>query len=165
LRSRVRSASPPRCAGCISNEVAEQAQRHIAESDDPGRLARDVFSYLHLPIVAGTIKVAIADDLLIAHPDEPLTGAGVAMIFGGPAVYLVGESLVRLRMRSSLSARRLLTVLALGLLGVLGHQLAALALSAAVAAILGGLVVWDRERTRSGGDAADTVMDGVQTAR
>jgi low temperature requirement protein LtrA len=128
------------------DEIAERAQRHIAESDDPGRLARDVYSYLHLPIVAGTIMVAIADDLLIAHPDERLAPAGVAMMVGGPAVYLVGESLVRLRLRSSLSGRRLVTVIALALLGTVGYQLPALALSAGVAAILAGLTVWDRAR-------------------
>jgi low temperature requirement protein LtrA len=147
------------------DEVAEQAQRHIAESQDPGRLARDAYSYLHLPIVAGIIMVAIADDLLIAHPDQPLAAAGVAMMIGGPAVYLVGESLVRLRMRSSLSIRRLLTVIALGLLGVLGRQLPALALSAGVAAILAGLAVWDRERSRSAiHDAANVVQSSVSPA-
>ena len=131
------------------DEVAGQAQRHIAESDDPGRLARDAYSYLHLPIVAGIIMVAIADDLLIAHPDEPLAAAGVAMMVAGPALYLVGESLVRLRMRSSLSRRRLVAVIALVLLGVLGRQLPALALSAGVAAVLAVLTAWDRERSRS----------------
>ena len=136
------------------DEVAGQAQRHIAESDDPGRLARDAYSYLHLPIVAGIIMVAIADDLLIAHPDEPLAAAGVAMVVGGPALYLVGESLVRLRMRSSVSRRRLVAVIALVLLGMLGRQLPALALSAGVAAILAVLTAWDRERSRSLSEAA-----------
>ena len=102
------------------DEVAEQAQRHIAESEDPGRLARDAYTYLHLPIVAGIIMVAIADDLLIAHPDGRLAAAGVVMMVGGPAVYLLGESLVRVRMTSSLNPQRLLTVIALALLGVLG---------------------------------------------
>jgi low temperature requirement protein LtrA len=147
------------------DEVAGQAQRHIAESDDPGRLARDAYSYLHLPIVAGIIMVAIADDLLIAHPDERLAPAGVAMMVGGPAVYLVGESLVRLRMRSSLSARRLVTVIALVLLGMLGYQLPALALSAGVAAILAVLTAWDRERSRSAiQDAANVVQVSASPA-
>jgi low temperature requirement protein LtrA len=52
------------------DEVAEHAQRNIAESEDPGRLACDAYTYLHLPIVAGIIMVAVADDLLIAHPDR-----------------------------------------------------------------------------------------------
>jgi low temperature requirement protein LtrA len=131
------------------DEVAEQAQRHIAESEDPGRLARDAYTYLHLPIVAGIIMVAIADDLLIAHPGRRLDAAGVVMMVAGPAVYLLGESLVRVRMTSSLNPQRLLTVIALALLGALGRHLSALALSAGVAAILTGLTVWDQDRIQS----------------
>jgi hypothetical protein len=70
------------------------------------------------------------------------------MMVAGPALYLAGESLVRLRMISSLSPQRLLTMAALGLLGVFGHDLPALALSAGVATILTGLTVWDHERIR-----------------
>jgi low temperature requirement protein LtrA len=130
------------------DEVAEHSQRNIAESEDPGRLARDAYTYLHLPIVAGIIVVAVADDLLIAHPDQQLSAAAVAMTVGGPAIYLIGESLFRLRMTSSLSPQRLLAVVCLGVLGILGRNLSALALSGGVAAILLGLTVWDQERLR-----------------
>jgi low temperature requirement protein LtrA len=71
------------------------------------------------------------------------------MMVAGPAVYLIGESLVRLRINNTLSPRRLLAVFALGLLGVLGGHLPALALSIGVATILVGLTVWDHERSRS----------------
>jgi low temperature requirement protein LtrA len=130
------------------DEVAEHSQRNIAESDDPGRLARDAYTYLHLPIVAGIIMVAVADDLLIADPSHRLQAAGVVMTVAGPAVYLLGESLVRLRMIDSLSPPRLLAVVALAALGVFGHALPALAMSAAVAVILIGLAIWDNEQIR-----------------
>lgn len=130
------------------DEVAEHAQRNIAESEDPGRLARDAYTYLHLPIVAGIIMVAIGDDLLIANPGRPLPSGGVLMMVSGPAVYLLGESLVRLRMISSLSPQRLLAIVALAALGVLGSGLSALALSVGVAAVLAGLTIWDHERIR-----------------
>jgi low temperature requirement protein LtrA len=134
------------------DEVAEHAQRNIAESGDPGRLARDAYTYLHLPIVAGIIMSAVADDLLIARPERSLSAAGVAMTVAGPAVYLAGEALVRLRMISSISPQRLLAVLALLLLGLLGRTLSALALSGGVAIVLITLSVWDHEhfRPRSG---------------
>jgi low temperature requirement protein LtrA len=134
------------------DEVAEHAQRNIAESEDPGRLARDAYTYLHLPIVAGIIMVAVADDLVLADPSHSLSPAGVAMMVGGPAVYLIGEALVRLRMISSISPQRLLAVTALVLLGLVGRELPALALSGAVAVVLVALTVWDHEhfRPRSG---------------
>ena len=129
-------------------EVAEHSQRNIAESDDPGRLARDAYTYLHLPIVVGIIMVAVADRLLIAEPNRALTAGGIIMSVGGPAVYLLGESSVRLRMISSISPQRLLAVAALGLLGYLGRDLSALALSAAVAATMVTLAVWEHEHFR-----------------
>jgi low temperature requirement protein LtrA len=92
--------------------------------------------------------VAVADDLLIAHPDRPLAAAGVVTTVGGPAVYLLGEALVRLRMISALSPQRLLAVLALLVLGGVGRDLPALALSAGVAAVLLALTVWDNNRVR-----------------
>jgi low temperature requirement protein LtrA len=130
------------------DEVAENAQRNIAESEDPGRLARDAYTYLHLPIVAGIIMVAIADDLLITHPDSTLATAGVVMTVVGPAIYLIGEALVRVRMISSLSPQRLLAVIALGVLGGYGAHLSSLGLSAGVAAILIALTIWDHQRFR-----------------
>ena len=122
-------------------EIAESSQRRIAESDDPGRLARDAYTYLHAPIVTGIIMVAVGDDLLIAGPGRALTAAGILMTVAGPAVYLAGEGLVRLRMVGRYSGKRLLAVLALGVLGIAGSGLPALALSAGVAAILVALAV------------------------
>jgi low temperature requirement protein LtrA len=126
-------------------EVAEHSRRRLAEAEDPGRLARDAYSYLHLPIVAGIIMVAIADDLLIKHPTHSLSGAGVVMTVGGPALYLAGETLFRVRMIGSANPKRIATVLALGVLAGLGNGLSALALSGCVAAVLTALSLWEWE--------------------
>ena len=117
-------------------EVAEHSMSDIAAAEDPGSLARDAYTYLHLPIIAGIIMVAVADDLLVAHPGDHLTSAGVVMATAGPAVYLLGESAVRLRMIGRVSPRRIACVVALGVLGLLGGQMSALVLSACVAAAL-----------------------------
>jgi low temperature requirement protein LtrA len=117
-------------------EVAENSARDIAEAEDPGSIARDAYTYLHLPIVAGIIMVAIADDLLVAHPSEHLTTAGVVMATLGPAVYLLGESLFRLRMIGRASRKRLTCVAALVVLCLLGGGMSALALSICVAVLL-----------------------------
>jgi low temperature requirement protein LtrA len=127
-------------------EVAEHSRRKLAEAEDVGRLARDAYSYLHLPIVAGIIMVAIADDLLIVHPGRVLSTAGVVMTVGGPALYLAGETLFRVRMIGSANPKRITAVLALGILAVVGNALTALALSASVAAVLIALGLWEYER-------------------
>jgi low temperature requirement protein LtrA len=87
--------------------------------------------------VAGIIAVAVGDDLLIATPRSALHAVGLAMVLGGPALYLVGESLFRLRMGGVANAERLAVAAILMLLAPLAWQISALALSATVAALLG----------------------------
>ncbi|MDX6701204.1 MAG: hypothetical protein QOF26_1430 [Baekduia sp.] len=121
--------------------AAEHSRRAMAQSDDPGRLARDAYTYLHLPIVAGIIATAVADDLLLAAPRDPLQTAGIAMVLGGPALYLLGESLFRLRMTATVNPRRLVVVAVLVALAALGPHVSALALAALVTALLAALAL------------------------
>jgi low temperature requirement protein LtrA len=138
-------------------EVAEHSRRELSAARDPARLARDAYTYLHLPIVAGIIMAAIADHFLIAHPDR-VAGAQVSvMLVAGPAMYLSGESLFRLRMIGSVSSKRIGTVVALGALGALAHLVSSLLLASCVTAVLGGLALSEYEpltRWLSGSDAA-----------
>jgi low temperature requirement protein LtrA len=138
-------------------EVAEHSRRELSAAEDPARLARDAYTYLHLPIVAGIIMVAVADHFLIALPDR-VAGAPVSvMLLAGPAMYLSGESLFRLRMIGSVSAKRIGAVVALGVLGALADLVSALVLSSCVTAVLGGLALSEYEplmRRLRGSDAA-----------
>ncbi|HEU0288488.1 MAG TPA: low temperature requirement protein A [Nocardioidaceae bacterium] len=58
--------------------------------DEIGALGRDVFTYLHLPIIAGIVLMAVGDELVIAHPNEALEMSGALTMLCGPALYLVG---------------------------------------------------------------------------
>jgi low temperature requirement protein LtrA len=123
--------------------TAEHARVTMSTCDDPGRLARDAYTYLHLPIVAGIIATAVANDLLIAAPHEVPEGVGVAMILGGPSLYLLGESLFRWRMTGVTKARRVTVAALLILLVPLGGRVEALPLSIVVTALLTVLAVWE----------------------
>ncbi len=123
--------------------VAERSRLVMGTSKDPGRLARDAYTYLHAPIVAGIIAVAVGDDLLIVDPGGALHGVALAMVLGGPALYLVGESLFRLRLTGATNAQRLAVAVILVLLAPIGGQISALALSATVATLLSGLAIWE----------------------
>ena len=71
------------------------------------QLARDAFTYLHVVLVAGIIVAAVGDELVIAHPTERLSGAEPAAVVAGPALYLFGHVLLRLRMTGTVGGRRL----------------------------------------------------------
>jgi low temperature requirement protein LtrA len=79
--------------------MAEGSHAVMQNCQDPGRLARDAYTYLHVPIIAGIIGVAVADDLLISHPEELTSAFGLAMALGGPGLYLAGGALFRARLR------------------------------------------------------------------
>jgi low temperature requirement protein LtrA len=127
---------------------AAHSRRRIASSDDAGRLARDAYTYLHLPIVAGIVAVAVGDDLLIADARHSLSRAGAIMVLGGPALYLLGESIFRLRMIGSVSPKRIGTVIVLCALLVLSPYVTALGLSLIVALVLTALAIWEGQGGR-----------------
>ena len=125
--------------------VAEHSKRLLATTEDPARLARDAYTYLHLPIVAGVIMVAVGDDLLIVHPGRALSTGGVIMLTGGPALYVAGEALFRVRMIASVNLKRVIIAAALCLLGLVLHGASALLLAGGVALLLVGLAVWESD--------------------
>jgi low temperature requirement protein LtrA len=124
--------------------TAEEARGVIRTCEDPGRLARDAYTYFHLPIVAGIIATAVANDLLIGAPHAAPSGVGVAMILGGPALYLLGETLFGWRVTGGANAKRLSVAALLIVLVPLGGQISTLLLSLIVVSLLGALAVWER---------------------
>lgn len=77
------------------NVGAERASDLIAHADDPGRLARLAYTYMHLPIIAGVIVCAVADELVLAHPVGPSDARLMIAAVGGPALYLIGNALFK----------------------------------------------------------------------
>jgi low temperature requirement protein LtrA len=122
----------------------------MSASDDPGRLARDAYTYLHLPIVAGIIATAVGANLLIAEPDDPQHGVGLAMMLGGPALFLLGENLFQRRLTSETNTKRLTVAALLILLVPLAGQVAALLLGVIVTALLAALAAWELPRQWTG---------------
>ena len=129
-------------------EIATNSRRQLATSEDTGRLARDAYTYLHLPIVAGIIAVAVGDDLLIAGPSSSLSTFAALMLLGGPAIYLLGETLFRLRMIGTVSRKRLVTVAILCLLVLINSRVTALTLCIIVTLVLSGLAALEDTGTR-----------------
>jgi low temperature requirement protein LtrA len=79
-------------------------------------LARDVYTYLHLPMVAGIVLFAYAMKTTLAHVDDEL---GTVPAFGlcvGPALYLLAYVALRVRVSRSLGRGRLAAAVACTLL-------------------------------------------------
>jgi low temperature requirement protein LtrA len=123
--------------------AGEHSRAAICASDDPGRLARDAYTYLHLPIVAGIIATAVGAHLVIAEPGDPQHGVGLAMVLGGPALYLLGVNLFQWRMTRKTNTKRLAVAGLLIMLLPLAGQVAALLLGVIVTTLVATLAVWE----------------------
>ncbi|MDX6548861.1 MAG: hypothetical protein QOG33_2411 [Gaiellales bacterium] len=142
--------------------VATIAQRRLATSQESGALARDAYTYIHTLMVAGIIVAAVGDAVLIRHPGAHATGAQLATLAGGPALYLAGHVAFRLQMAHSLSPKRVAATIALLLAGVLGLVMPTLACASLILAILIALIVAEllsghRRRQRGQPSPLDTL--------
>lgn len=55
-----------------------------------GRFARDVYTYLHIPIVGGLVMCAAALEEITLHPGDPLEPASRWLLVGGIGLHLLG---------------------------------------------------------------------------
>jgi low temperature requirement protein LtrA len=134
------------------DEVADRAAERLANAGaERGKLARDAFTYLHIPIVAGMLVTAVGDELVIAHPLGPLHGEELVALVAGPALYLLGHVAFELRLTRTAPRHRVaaaVVVLALAPLGTVLPVLATWTLVfgtlAVVAAVETHARIWGR---------------------
>ncbi len=125
---------------------SERAAHHFEHAADRGRVARNAYTYLHIPIVAGIILCAVADELVLVHPDHA-TDAGLVVILGGPFVYLLGNMLFKwvtnTRATPPLSHMAGLALLLLLAIPAFMHLLSALALGLLTSLVLVVVATWE----------------------
>ena len=126
------------------NIGAERASALVASSDDPGRMARSGYTFLHMPIVAGIIVAAVADELVLHHPGGHTDLKTAAVIIGGPALYLMGNMLFKRLSAPYFPLSHLAGLGALALLVAVSLVATPLGLSAATTAVLIAVVAWER---------------------
>ena len=60
-------------------------------------LARDIYSYLHIPLTLGIILAALGIKLTLGHPHDPLPDVAAVALGGGVAGYFAALAGIRLR--------------------------------------------------------------------
>jgi low temperature requirement protein LtrA len=109
-------------------------------------MARDAFSFLHLPLVAGIVLLALGIKKTLGDVDEPLKIVSATALCGGTVLYLAADVAFRRRCAAALEPQRV------GAAGVcvaflpLATELPALAALAGVAAVCAGLVAYESLR-------------------
>lgn len=130
--------------------TAEAGSELIAHSDDPGRLARSAYTYLHLPMVMGIVLTAVGDEFVLAHPSDQPEFKVALVILGGPAVFLFGHWFFKRAISGRFVAAHPVAIVAL--IGSLAAQetLSTVALSVVATTILVVVAVWGRFQHRRG---------------
>jgi low temperature requirement protein LtrA len=126
--------------------VAQRRLSNAAEGRERNEVARDSYSYLHFPMVAGIVLVALGLKKTLEHVEDPLKLVPAAALLGGAAIYLLAHVAFRLRNVHRLSWQRLLCAAVLVALLPAAVELPALATLAVLAALLVVLIVYETLR-------------------
>jgi len=142
-------------AGCLAmwwiyfHIGAEAGSEQLSKSSEPGRLARLAYTYLHMPIVAGIIVAAVADELVLKHPGGHSDLKTVISAIGGPLLFLFGTILFKHSFRGFLQLSHGAGIIALCVLAWFASELSPLMLSILTTAIMIAVAVWESISLRS----------------
>jgi low temperature requirement protein LtrA len=125
--------------GQVAGTVLERIR--MATEDERGQIGRDIYTYLHLPIIAGIVLVAVGDELVIGHPTDDLHEAGALVALGGPALFLAGLMACAARLGDSQSRPRVVAMVLLLVAVPFAGGADGLVVAALVAVLLAVLVV------------------------
>jgi low temperature requirement protein LtrA len=137
-------------AGClwwayfdVVSIVAERVLRRL-EGEQRARMARDAYSYLHLPMVAGIVLLALGIEQVLEYVGEaslhglsdPLPLLPLGALYGGVVLFLLAHSAFKYRTWRQVTKHRLVVALLLVVLIPAAAELAALAALGLLTAVL-----------------------------
>lgn len=138
--------------------VAIVAERRLSSAEvgrEQNEIARDSYSYLHFPMVAGIVLLAFGLKKTLGQVGDPLKLVPATALLGGTALYLLAHVAFRLRNVRSLNRRRLVVAVLLLAFVPAAVHLPSLATLAILAAVLSLLIAYEalryadsRERVR-----------------
>jgi low temperature requirement protein LtrA len=129
--------------------VALVAARRLSNAQagrERNEIARDSFSYLHFPMVAGIVLVALGMKKTLGGVDDALKLVPAVAMLGGTAVYLLAHVAFRWRNVHRFSYQRLLCAIVLVALLPAAVEIPALATLGILAAVLAALIAYEARR-------------------
>jgi low temperature requirement protein LtrA len=135
--------------------LGEKRLAQTPPGKEQNELARDSYSIIHFPLVAGIVLAAFGLKKTLEHVGDPLDSVPAAALVGGIAMYLLGHVAFRWRQVHSLSRQRTLAALVAVLLYPLAVAVPALVTVTLVLGLLSALIAYEvtryaetRERVR-----------------
>jgi low temperature requirement protein LtrA len=154
--------------------VAIFAERRLTEAPqgEQAPLARDSYSYIHFPMIAGIVLLAVGLKKTELAVDEPLKTIPAIALCGGVALYLLAHIAFRLRNVGTFNRQRAVATIAVLALIPVTLEVDAIVSVAAVTAVLVALIAYEairfreaRERVRADPSLTLAEMRGREPAR
>jgi low temperature requirement protein LtrA len=114
----------------------EHRANSIEGGMERGRFVRDIYTYAHVPVVAGIVMIAVALEEVTIHPTEPLTGTFRAIGGAGFALFLGGLSAGVYRAFRVVALERLTVLAAVVVLMAAGGSIKGIVLFIAIDVII-----------------------------
>jgi low temperature requirement protein LtrA len=134
---------------CYFHRSEDVGLAAVKDASDASRIVA-IGNYTLIAMVIGIIAIAVGDELALADPGAGASATALALIFGGPAVFLVSQLGFMRRAAGAMPGSRLLACLALAILTALAAPLNLLAAVIAASAVLIGVAIADTRTDRTG---------------
>ena len=126
--------------------VAERRLSNAAPGREQNSIGRDSYGYLHLPMVAGIVLIALGMKKTLGDTGHPLKTVPAVALLGGAAMYLVAHVAFRYRNIGTLNRQRLVgAVLCLALIP-LAEEVDALVTLGILAVLLCAVIAYETLR-------------------
>lgn len=130
----------------------QQAAEHTLASSGTtsrGRVARDLFTLIHYPIVAGIIGFAVGAEEIALHPGDHLESLAAVGMAGGVGLILLGFVIGNRRAQGQVLWERLVAAAVVVVLVVLGGGLPGLTVGALVILVVAVALAFERFHRRN----------------
>ncbi|MFA1592845.1 low temperature requirement protein A [Serratia nevei] len=124
-------------------DTSSKAGSHaISQAENPGQLGA-YFHYVHIALVGAIIVCAVANELVIAHPDGRIQNATAAVLLLGPALYLFANALYKRLVYHRFPLSHLVGLLALAVLAPVAYLTDLLMVNGLTTLIMVVVAVWE----------------------
>ena len=133
--------------------VAERVLRRL-QGEERARMARDAYSYLHLPMVAGIVLLALGIEQVLEHVgvttlhglSDPLPLLPLGALYGGVALFLLAHAAFKFRTWGQVTVRRMAVAVLLLALIRLAAELPALGALGLLTAVMVAMIATEAVR-------------------
>ncbi|BEM31610.1 low temperature requirement protein A [Serratia marcescens] len=124
-------------------DTSSKAGSHaISQAENPGQLGA-YFHYVHVALVGAIIVCAVANELVIAHPDGRIQHATAAVLLLGPALYLFANALYKRLVYHRFPLSHLVGLLALAVLAPIAYLTDLLMVNGLTTLIMVVVAAWE----------------------